>query len=316
MSATDPLTDVLSLLGARSTLSSTFAAGGSWRVAFEPPDGLKFNAVRRGTAVLTVEGEAPVTVRAGDSYLLSGNRAFTLASPDHADPHEAVPARDVFAAAVDGVARVGTGEDLLAIGGSFHFSGGGRLLLDSLPALLLVPGTAPEAAAVTEVLASIAEELALGRVGATVVAEHLGVVMLIAVLRWHLRHDGVRAGWLAGLGDPLVAQALAALHGDPAHRWTVAELARVCHVSRSGLARRFRDHVGTGPMDYLLQWRMELATHRLSQPGAAVATVARQVGYGSESSFSAAYKRVTGVPPSRAGRARRDLPSPSSPWEG
>jgi len=36
---------------------------------------------------------------------------------------------------------------------------------------------------------------------------------------------GEQTGWLAGLRDPLVARALALLHGAPARSWTLGQLA-------------------------------------------------------------------------------------------
>jgi AraC-like DNA-binding protein len=135
--------------------------------------------------------------------------------------------------------------------------------------------------------------------GSTLVAEHLAVVMLVHVLRLHLaREPHAVSGWLAGLADPVVAIALAALHRDPARPWTVAALARACAVSRSTLAARFKATVGQGPLEYLTRWRIELAARQLREGGSTLASVAHSVGYGSESALSVAFKRVLGVPPS------------------
>jgi AraC-like DNA-binding protein len=83
----------------------------------------------------------------------------------------------------------------------------------------------------------------------------------------------------------------------------VAELARVAAVSRSTLAARFKDVVGKGPLEYLTEWRIELAANRIRRGTDTVATIARAVGYGSESAFSVAFKRTTGLSP-RAYRNR------------
>lgn len=50
-------------------------------------------------------------------------------------------------------------------------------------------------------------------------------------------------------------------------------------------------------MAYLTGWRMSLAADLLEQSDATVASVARQVGYGTPFAFSAAFKREHGVSP-------------------
>jgi AraC-like DNA-binding protein len=62
-------------------------------------------------------------------------------------------------------------------------------------------------------------------------------------------------------------------------------------------------------MQYLAQWRLQLAARMLADGSTKVAAVARDVGYQSEASFSRAYKRFVGVAPAQwrrnATRARR-----------
>ncbi len=156
----------------------------------------------------------------------------------------------------------------------------------------------PQAEAVEWALAAIDRELLHRPPAATLMAEHLAVVMLIHVLRLHLaREPRAVSGWLAGLADPAVAAALRAMHEAPARSWTVADLARVGAVSRSTLAARFKDTVGQGPLEYLTRWRIQLASRRLRDGTETMAAIARSVGYGSESALSVAFKRVTGVSP-------------------
>lgn len=67
------------------------------------------------------------------------------------------------------------------------------------------------------------------------------------------------------------------------------------------------------PLDYLTQLRMLIAARQLAEPGARVAKVAQHLGYESESSFSAAFKRAMGMPPRRyAQQARGDIPAPGA----
>lgn len=290
----DPLEDILALLGTTAKFSTGLAAGGDWAVRFGPPAGAKFNTVRRGSCVLAVDGEEPIALAEGDCFLLTRPVGFTLASDLAVPP---VPAAPIFAAPVDGLARAGTGSSVVFLGGAFTFSNG-ALLLEQLPTVVHVPAVNPSAAAVGRFLTEIETELSAGAMGSTLVAEHLAVVMLIHVLRFHLTlmPPGAR-GWLAGLSDEVVATALKAMHGSPAHPWTVEELARRAAVCRSTMAARFKETVGVGPLEYLTGWRIELAADQLRTSSKTVAVIARDVGYSSESALSNAFKRVTGKSP-------------------
>ena len=106
-----------------------------------------------------------------------------------------------------------------------------------------------------------------------------------------------RTGWLAGLRDTFVSRALALLHGKPARPWTVEELGKQVGLSRSALAERFTYYIGQPPMQYLTQWRLNMAAHSLRTTGRPVAAIAEEVGYDSEAAFNRAFKREFGVPP-------------------
>ncbi|MBV8658657.1 MAG: helix-turn-helix transcriptional regulator, partial [Burkholderiales bacterium] len=59
---------------------------------------------------------------------------------------------------------------------------------------------------------------------------------------------------------------------------------------------------GIAPMEYLLSWRMALAKDLLRRNESSVATVAERIGYSSASTFSIAFTRHIGMPPSRYAR--------------
>ncbi len=130
--------------------------------------------------------------------------------------------------------------------------------------------------------------------------------MFVEVVRRHLASlPAENIGWLAGLRDDHVGQALGKLHAQPAHDWSLEELAREVAVSRSVLAERFAHFVGIPPMQYLAQWRMQLAASLLSSTTQVLAEIAERVGYGSEAAFSRAFKRWVGVAPADWRRGKR-----------
>jgi AraC-like DNA-binding protein len=106
-----------------------------------------------------------------------------------------------------------------------------------------------------------------------------------------------RIGWLAAVGDRIVGAALNQLHARPSHAWTLDELAREAHTSRSVLAERFQYLVGSSPMQYLTQWRMLLAANLLTRSNAPLARIAEDVGYQTDTAFSRAFRREFGSPP-------------------
>jgi AraC-like DNA-binding protein len=152
----------------------------------------------------------------------------------------------------------------------------------------------------------VTEESRLGRPGSDTVLTRLAELMFIEVLRRYLDDlPSEQTGWLAGLRDDVVGRVLAQLHNRPGHPWTLPELAREAASSRSNVARRFTDLVGQPPMQYLTQWRMQVAANLLMQSGAKVAAIGAEVGYDSEAAFSRAFKKATGLAPGAWREARR-----------
>jgi len=138
----------------------------------------------------------------------------------------------------------------------------------------------------------------------------LAEVLFIEVLRLYTNEQGDGlTGWLAGVRDRIIGAALTAMHKDPARAWTLNELARTAGTSRSVLAERFQQLVGTPPMLDLTQWRMLLAANLLRHSNAPLASIAEDVGYQTDTAFSRAFRREYGAPPAtwRKVHATHDL---------
>lgn len=132
-------------------------------------------------------------------------------------------------------------------------------------------------------------------------------LLLTEILGLHLASaPAADRGLARAIRDPVIWPALAAIHGSPAEKWSVASLARRAHVSISLLDERFREVLGLAPIRYLTGWRMHVAEDLLRSSDLGVAAVARRVGYESEEAFSRAFKRVHGQAPSRW-RVQRSL---------
>ena len=172
-------------------------------------------------------------------------------------------------------------------------------LLAALPAVIHLTPAGPQATVgwLGTLLGIAASESASSRAGAGNVLARLSELMFVETIRQYIETlPPAETGWLAGLRDPVVGQALAALHGEAREPWTVERLARLVGLSRSVLAERFTALVGQPPMQYLAMWRMQLASRLLSD-GGQVAGVADAVGYESEAAFSRAFKKLIGQAP-------------------
>jgi AraC-like DNA-binding protein len=129
------------------------------------------------------------------------------------------------------------------------------------------------------------------------VLARLAEVLFIEVLRLYMNGQSAgRTGWPAW-ATRIVGAALNALHKRQAHAWTLEELAREAGISRSVLAERFRQLVGSSPMQYLTHWRMLMAANLLCRSSAPLARIAEDVGYQTDTAFSRAFRREYGAPP-------------------
>ncbi|MCP1488448.1 AraC-like DNA-binding protein [Pseudomonas fluorescens] len=292
----DPLSGVLSLLRIRNYHSATLKLGGDWAFNFPDNAGIKFTTVSHGNCWLQVEGEAkPQHLQQGDCFLMTRGVPFTLSSDLQSDAVDA----DFQRLADDEIALNHGGDETRLVGGRFEFNGvPAQVLLSTLPSLVHIQGASSQASTLRWALERFTCELHQKQPGRSLMTEHLAHIMLVEVLRAHLSSvNSNDTGWCAGLADRNLSPALSALHGDPARRWSVEELARLACLSRSAFASRFKEIVGVAPMEYLTRWRMLLACDRLQNSTDTVSTVAFSLGYESESAFSTAFKRVISTSP-------------------
>jgi AraC-like DNA-binding protein len=171
-------------------------------------------------------------------------------------------------------------------------------LLASLPRMLHVRGRDVSDGVLRSFMDLALQESAHPGAGSQGVLARLSELMFIEVVRRHLSSaSGEQPGWLNGLRDATVGRSLERLHAEPARPWSLEDLAKDVGVSRSILAERFTHFVGMAPMQYLSQWRMQLAAGMLASSSVGIAEIAEAVGYGSEAALSRAFKRLVGVSP-------------------
>lgn len=317
----DVLSDVLAAVRLTSALFFRVEASSPW--VAEAPAGsamapvlfregrhvISYHVLLEGSCYCELPGDAPVQLSAGDIVVIPHGDRYALSShPGMLGLH---PEQAILEWFEQTVAR--------AVPDPFNFVEGAgetaarRLLcgflgcdaapfnpvLGHLPRLIRLSRRSGDRDERLVALIALAQaELRERRAGKHCVLLRISELLFVEVVREYLASSfGERAGWFAGLRDPLVGCALGLLHGAPAHPWTVDELARRSGASRSILAERFSELLGQPPMQYLTHWRMQLAARRLCDGRAKVSAVAEEVGYDSEAAFSRAFKSIVGVPP-------------------
>jgi AraC-like DNA-binding protein len=294
----DPLSEVVALLQPRAVFSKRISGAGRWGVRYSAFGQPSFCAVLEGSCRLSVDGQRPLALEAGDFVLLPATPGFSMSGFDPVrferfDPR--VRAK-VFGETRHG--RRGGRPDVRLLGGWFVFdSPDTALLLSLLPSLVHVRGVER----LSTLVRLVGEEASDRNPGRDLVLTRLVEVLLIEALRATPAKDAP-PGLLRGLADAHLASAMRQMHGQLARSWTVAQLAKTAGLSRSAFFQRFTRTVALPPMEYLLAWRMAVAKDLLRRHDLSVGEVAERVGYGSASTFSTAFSRHVGRPPGRYAR--------------
>ncbi|SEL52128.1 transcriptional regulator, AraC family [Pseudoxanthomonas sp. GM95] len=300
---TDPLTDVVTLLQPRASLSKLVSASGAWRVTRTEVGRPFYCVVLEGACALSVEGGSPLALEAGDFILIPAANHFSMSSVDPVPMEDTDPATFIVR---DGHVRVGDPQQPLSVQSLLGYcafdSPDAALLVSLLPRLLHVRGQ-PRLATLVQL---VREESRAARPAREVILSRLLEVLLIEALRATTGTEA-SSGLLNGLADERLAQAIRAMHAHPTQPWTVAQLAGEAALSRSAFFERFNRTVGVPPMEYLLAWRMALAKDLLRRREGSVAQVAERVGYSSASTFSVAFARHVGRPPMRYAREQETV---------
>jgi len=253
-----------------------------WATDHEADHGcVPFQVVTFGACVIDlIESRRSVRLEAGDVAVLPhGNHHVVRGQPALADePREAEPQ---------------------VIGGRFALEQArGNFVLAALPDLIVVRAAEhDDALRLRRLIAAIGDELDGGRDGARAIANDLASALFMMVVRIHVNREHVVEGLLRILSHRRAARAVEAMLSSPSRAWTLDELAGHASASRASLVRMFQKTVCMAPLEFLAELRLSLARRRLSATNLPLAQIAAEIGYGSESSFSRAFRRRFGMPP-------------------
>ena len=262
-----------------------------------------YHLVTEGKALVGLEASEDVALTAGDIVIIP-----------HGDPHRVTngtPSKliDTSPALAKWLAGDVSSMELGGGGERTHFVCGyfgcerhaARLFLAGLPSLIKINLRTDAAGRWLEnSIRHLLDEAKSRRPGGAVVLSKMAEAFFIETLRRYMQQLPLeQRGWLAGARDPVVGAALALLHRQPCHSWTVSELAAEIGASRSLVAERFVLFLGEPPLTYLVRWRLQLAARLLQTTQKTILQVAVDVGYESEAAFNRAFRREFGLPPAQ-----------------
>lgn len=272
---------------------------------------MEYHVITKGSGWAAIVGESPVRLETGDIVMFP-----------HGDAHVMSSAPDILPTRLSADWVYATRNDPKPIPIVFHtpneFSYGApgpdsltnvacgflgcdlrpfNPLIATLPRLMHLPA-ADDGAWVSQVMQHAVSASQNRRPGGQAVLARISEMMFVDAVRRHVEQlPEESTGWLAALDDRHVGRALALIHENPSRPWTIDALADEVALSRSAFCERFARLVGQPPMQYLAQWRMQVAANLLRQSHAPVASIALDVGYESEAAFARAFKRRVGTPP-------------------
>lgn len=280
-----------------------------WAIAFPAQRDARFHFVARGGAWLWSPSTQWKRLEPGSAVLLPRGSFHVMASaPD-------VPSVDIGA-----LARVPVSENIYLVRSeaaqpdaadgdaqaSVMFCGAMRFNLDPLhPLLAMMPDVmhagdlVQRDPAVLTLLEAMEREVSLDRIGACGILARLADVLAASIIRaWVECGCSDSTGWIAAVHCPKIGKVIAAIHAEPERDWNVHALADLMGVSRSRFAETFTRTVGESPARYVTKVKMSQARRWIQHEGMRVTVAADRLGYDSEASFSRAFKRVMGLPPS------------------
>ncbi len=320
--STDTLSDVLRAVRLKGAVFFDVEASGPW-VAESPPAQsiapgimpgtdhvIEFHIVTSGFCFGSLLDGEPVRLEAGDVIVFpQGDPHVMSSAPGMRQPPDMAAHQRPVGTQLPIALRLGSGE-AAATHVICGFLGCDARpfnpLLSALPRVFCVRGASMEQRTLDPFMRLALGESKARRPGSETILARLSELLFVEAVRTYVSElPPEQRGWLAGLRDDVVGRALMRIHDHPAYDWSLDELAKEVGISRSVLAERFTQYVGVPPMQYLAQWRMQLAASMLTSTTASLAEIAAQIGYGSEAALSRAFKRIVGVAPALYRQGKR-----------
>lgn len=284
-----------------------------FRTHFSPPWGTtvprqdraaRFHYVVKGRCYIQVEGGVPAELSTGDFVLVPNGAKHILTD----EPNRQAPALETLLECVgydgESVFALGQGDPAAAtqlVCGHFTFGHGtDHAILRSLPNMIRISARQrTERVWFNEVLCLLVKQVFNDEPGAIVAVTRLSEILFIEAVRHAGDGTPELKRLLEAFVDTRIGRAMALIHREPAHPWTVHQLAGEVGMSRTRFADRFQELVGMGPVGYLTEWRLQRASLALRTTHRKIGEIARASGYASQAAFARTFKERFGVSPKK-----------------
>jgi AraC-like DNA-binding protein len=141
-------------------------------------------------------------------------------------------------------------------------------------------------------VAMIELELKAQRCGHPALLKSAGDILFIGLLRHMVTHPlALACGIFNGLAEPRIAKVLVAFHQHPEEDWALDRLAQEAGMSRTALASKFRQVMGSTPGAYMRSIRLAMAKQAVEM-GKGLKAAARLAGYANASALSRALSKT------------------------
>lgn len=303
MNNTDWLSQLLDIVTVKGRLEVRCLFGAPWREEFEsaPADEIPYHVILAGSAVLEIPNQPAQRLEAGTIFMAVDGGAHVLHDGGGRKP---VPIEKRSHANIMIGENQGPGAKLDMLCGRFLLKPPyDRLMRKHLPAYLVVKvqpdiqeTSNPE---LNSLIGLLRDESLNEQLGGVAMLNALSTALMAVVLRYAAHSKQTASGLLALASNPRLAPALNEMFGNPAHAWSLPELAALCNMSRATFVRHFQDALGCSATDYLTDIRMSKAAHLLRESFDSVATIGESVGYQSEAAFQRAFKQHLSMSPAQ-----------------
>ena len=298
----DALSDILRMVQLKACVYFVKDMAAPWGMDIPMTPNGPLHMVLQGSCTLRCNGEE-ISLKTGDAVLLPHGTKHQMLDNPATEPEPGSEVIKRLMSEVEGEAEPGSTRMLCG-----HFDWDETFdhpFFRELPNLIVLRNilTKDNGNQFLTIVNLIAAETSKNNPGGTAIADRLGEVLIVSMLRLWLTEQQSEIGVIATLGHPQLSRALQHIHKNPDREVDLNMLARIAGMSRTSFAVQFREIMGTPPVSYMTEWRMLKARRLLLQTDLPTTEIITRVGYQSDAAFVRAFKRRFGETPGKLRRA-------------
>jgi len=294
---TDPLSDILDLIGVRSSVYFQKDFLAPWCMSVSDTGFAQFHIIVRGTAVI-IQGDESLQVSAGDIVFFPKGASHLIADQPGRTPMSGKDVIESMANNMEPFTEGGAATRMICGHFDYNFDYAHPLFEELPKRIVLGAAELPKMDHLFGLLQLIIRESSNNAPGSKVVLRRLSDSLLVTILRGYFEMEKANIGFHRGLNDKRISRAISAIHTDN-NQYNVEELAELAGMSRSSFLHHFKALMGQSAGAYTTRWKLLKARAALSETKASVESIALAAGYNSATAFSRAFHSHFGETPSQ-----------------